>query len=193
MFADNAATGARALSSSQACTAAPISGSSSPTDQDFGDVDNYTDSEIDGDEAESAHLDVSRYRKPLKRKNSTDSSLKMPVTPTRDSMQILKKTRRSPALGVSPTVRVRASGATKIADAIDNLTNKKIETVHERAIKLLNEVYENELDDDQMLAAYSLMTDKAKAAVFVALPATHRRKLWLLGQIPSAVQVQIPF
>jgi predicted Fe-S protein YdhL (DUF1289 family) len=74
-----------------------------------------------------------------------------------------------------------------IADAITNMSTAAAPSVHERAIKVLTENYSGCLSDMDMVSAYTLMTDKSKAAVFVALPANHCRKLWLLKQIGANI------
>jgi hypothetical protein len=88
----------------------------------------------------------------------------------------------SPGEGVR-SVRERMSGAIRIASAIEQLSTSVAPTVHERAISVLTENYCNCLTDMQMVQAYSLMTDKAKAAIFVAMPANRCRKLWLFNEI----------
>ena len=98
------------------------------------------------------------------------------------------KRRRPPSPeDAKPPVRQRTSGADRLAHAIHALSTTVAPTVHERAIEALNEHYANCLTDLQMVQAYSLMTNKAKAAVFVAMPPNRCRKLWLYSEIGADI------
>ena len=81
------------------------------------------------------------------------------------------------------TQRHRPTGASKIADALDSLATRSAPTVHERAIHVLTRCYTGIITDDEMVQAYELMTNKAKAAVFVAMPEGNCRDKWLKSQI----------
>lgn len=133
---------------------------------------------------------VKRIRRRLEANSETavTNSSSMPQIPNvsvpAPAKRVKGKTLPSPSpQNLNSFSRQRLSGAGRIANAIQQLSTVTLPSVHERAISVLTDHYSDCLTDLQMVDAYSLMTEKSKAAVFVAMPPNRCRQLWLLKQI----------
>jgi hypothetical protein len=205
LFCDTAATGSLALSS---IAPGPASASAPAAESITGDFDEIiataaedlsdaysSDDNISAELQDESDVDspaplkkITRHRPPTPNQKKARPA----ATPTPSKAKSSAKRGRTTTPSKSPgdmtlPVRERPSGASRIADAIQSIATAVIPSVHERAIEALNQHYSTCLTDLQMVQAYSLMADKSKASVFVAMPTNRCRKLWLYGEIGAEI------